>query len=95
MFKKNLKLSTILFASIFFANIVVAQVKSTSPTTFTDKDMVQWDYSSKVIGEDYTIYVHFPPGYDTTKTISGTIYDGRRLEHDSSHELLQHAQAGL
>ncbi|SEO71842.1 hypothetical protein SAMN05192574_111104 [Mucilaginibacter gossypiicola] len=74
MFKKNLKLSAILFASIFFANIVVAQVKSTSPTTFTDKDMVQWDYNSKVIGEDYTIYVHFPPGYDTTKTKYPVLY---------------------
>jgi predicted alpha/beta superfamily hydrolase len=74
MLKQNLKLSTILFAFIFFANIVAAQVKNTSPAPFTDKDMVQWDYSSKVIGEDYTIYVHFPPGYDTTKTKYPVLY---------------------
>lgn len=67
-----------LFAGIitllFFVQTGYCQVKSTSPSPFTDKDMVSWDYSSKVIGEDYTIYVHFPPGYDTAKTKYPVLY---------------------
>ncbi|WP_158795846.1 alpha/beta hydrolase [Pedobacter sp. L105] len=51
-----------------------SQVKSVSPSPFGEKEIVTWDYSSKVIGEDYTIYVHFPPGYDTTKTSYPVLY---------------------
>lgn len=50
------------------------QVKSTSPSPFGEKEIVSWDYSSKIIGEDYTIYIHFPPGYDTTKTSYPVLY---------------------
>lgn len=50
------------------------QVKSVSPNPFCEKEIVSWDYSSKVIGEDYTIYIHFPPGYDTTKTKYPVLY---------------------
>lgn len=51
-----------------------SQVKSTSPSPFGEKEIVSWDYSSKIIGEDYTIYIHFPPGYDTTKTSYPVLY---------------------
>ncbi|MDB5284556.1 MAG: hypothetical protein JWO06_3631 [Bacteroidota bacterium] len=74
MIKQTLKLSFSLLTFISLINIAYGQVKSATPTQFTDKDMVQWDYSSKVIGEDYTIYVHFPPGYDTTKTKYPVLY---------------------
>jgi predicted alpha/beta superfamily hydrolase len=50
------------------------QVKNASPNPFCEKEIVSWDYSSKVIGEDYTIYIHFPPGYDTTKTKYPVLY---------------------
>jgi predicted alpha/beta superfamily hydrolase len=50
------------------------QVKSTSPSPFCEKEIVSWDYSSKTIGEDYTLYIHFPPGYDTTKTNYPVLY---------------------
>ncbi|MET3502390.1 putative alpha/beta superfamily hydrolase [Mucilaginibacter rubeus] len=74
MLKQSIKTNLCLLAFIFFANIAAAQVKSDTPAPFTDKDMVQWDYHSTVIGEDYTIYVHFPPGYDTTKTKYPVLY---------------------
>lgn len=50
------------------------QVKSAAPNPFCEKDIVSWDYSSKIVGEDYTIYIHFPPGYDTTKTKYPVLY---------------------
>ena len=34
--------------------------------TFIEKEVVYWDFHSATIKEDYTIYVHVPPGYDTT-----------------------------
>ncbi|XHR95696.1 alpha/beta hydrolase [Mucilaginibacter sp. UC70_90] len=74
MLKQSIKISLCLLAFISFTNIAAAQVKSNSPTPFTDKNMVQWDYHSKTIGEDYTIYVHFPPGYDTTITQYPVLY---------------------
>ncbi|WP_121811445.1 alpha/beta hydrolase [Mucilaginibacter kameinonensis] len=74
MLKQNLKLSIILLLLLFAKNTVTAQVKSDTPTPFTDKDMVQLDYHSTVIGDDYTIYIHFPPGYDTTKTKYPVLY---------------------
>ena len=53
---------------------VYCQVKSAAPNQFCEKEIVSWDYSSKVVGEDYTIYIHFPPGYDTTKTKYPVLY---------------------
>jgi predicted alpha/beta superfamily hydrolase len=50
------------------------QVKSSAPNQFCEKEIVSWDYSSNIIGEDYTIYIHFPPGYDTTKTKYPVLY---------------------
>jgi len=50
-----------------------AQVKG-PPQTFVEKEVVCWDYHSVTIGDDYTIYVHVPPGYDTTKIKYPTLY---------------------
>jgi len=50
------------------------QVKGTSPSPYQHKELVYWDFSSKTIGEDYTIYIHFPPGYDTVKTAFPVLY---------------------
>jgi predicted alpha/beta superfamily hydrolase len=74
MLSTSLKLSLGTLIMVLLLQPCYCQVKSTSPNPFTDKDMVSWDYSSKVIGEDYTIYVHFPPGYDTTKTKYPVLY---------------------
>jgi predicted alpha/beta superfamily hydrolase len=52
----------------------ICQVKQDSPLPFRDKDLVYYDYHSKTIGEDYTIYIHLPPGYDTTKTAYPVLY---------------------
>jgi len=73
MFPGPLKLFTAIIA-VLFVQLAYCQVKSSTPSPFTDKDMITWDYSSKTIGEDYTIYVHFPPGYDTTKTKYPVLY---------------------
>jgi len=50
-----------------------AQVKGLAQT-FIEKEIVYWDYHSVTIGDDYTIYVHVPPGYDTTKTQYQALY---------------------
>jgi len=52
----------------------VCQVKQDSPLPFMDKDLIYYDYHSKTIGEDYRIYIHLPPGYDTTKTAYPVLY---------------------
>jgi len=71
-------LSKILCCALFLLSLTlqtaVAQVKSTSATPYVEKEIVWWDYSSKIIGEDYTIYIHFPPGYDTSKTKYPVLY---------------------
>lgn len=74
MLLKSVKIVLPFLIVLLLVKTGYCQVKSNVPATFTDKDMVQWDYSSKVIGEDYTIYVHFPPGYDTTKTKYPVLY---------------------
>ncbi|OOQ57989.1 alpha/beta hydrolase [Mucilaginibacter pedocola] len=74
MYNPALQRCLLMIALFFFAKTTIAQVKSDMPAVFTDKEMVKWEYSSKVIGEDYTIYVHFPPGYDTTKTKYPVLY---------------------
>lgn len=53
---------------------VYSQVKSEAPVKMIENEIVLWDYHSKTINEDYTIYVHFPPGYDTTKTKYPVLY---------------------
>jgi len=58
----------------FMNHKACSQVKSTEPMAFTEKELVSWDYSSKEVGEDYTLYIHFPPGYDTTKTNYPVLY---------------------
>lgn len=52
----------------------ICQVKQETPLPFRDKDLVYYDYHSKTIDEDYTIYIHLPPGYDTTKTAYPVLY---------------------
>jgi len=73
-------MNTIRFISINFALFFilcsqgVCQVKQESPLSFKDKDLVYYDYHSKTIDEDYRIYIHLPPGYDTTKTAYPVLY---------------------
>ncbi len=71
------KISKILFCVLAFIVIGLqtshAQVKGTVKT-FVEKDIVYWDYHSITIGDDYTIYVHVPPGYDTTGVKYPTLY---------------------
>src|SRR4051812_37251972 len=62
------------FALAILSTTIFAQVKGTIPTPFGEKELVSWDFHSKIIGEDYTIYVHYPPGYDTTKTKYPVLY---------------------
>lgn len=54
--------------------LVYGQVKSAAPTKMIEDGIVLWDYHSATIGEDYTIYVNFPPGYDTSKTKCPVLY---------------------
>jgi predicted alpha/beta superfamily hydrolase len=74
MLLKYVKIALPFLVVLLLVKTGYCQVKGNAPTPFTDKDMVQWDYHSTVIGEDYTIYVHFPPGYDTTKTKYPVLY---------------------
>lgn len=67
-------LRSVIVITLLSYSLGYSQVKSTSPSPFGEKEIVSWDYSSKVIGEDYTIYIHFPPGYDTTKTSYPVLY---------------------
>jgi len=50
-----------------------AQPKGSS-YKFINKEIDCWDFHSAIIGEDYTIYVHVPPGYDTSKTAYPLFY---------------------
>src|ERR1700753_636488 len=52
---------------------VRAQVKEPAQS-FTDKEIVYWDYHSVTVNDDYRIYVHVPPGYDTTKRTYPVLY---------------------
>jgi len=63
--------SILIFISLQTVN---GQVKSEAPVKMIENEIVLWDYHSKTINEDYTIYVHFPPGYDTTKTKYPVLY---------------------
>jgi len=49
------------------------QVKDSSHK-FINKEIDCWDFHSATIGEDYTIYVHVPPGYDAAKTAYPVFY---------------------
>jgi predicted alpha/beta superfamily hydrolase len=65
------------FSLIFLLSISSAgfgQVKSAEPAFFVDSSMFVWQYHSKVIGEDYTLYVNLPSGYDTSKTSYPVLY---------------------
>jgi predicted alpha/beta superfamily hydrolase len=64
----------ILFVSIAGPTAIYAQVKSDKPEPYVDKGFAVWQFGSKTIGEDYTIYVIVPPGYDTAKTTSPVLY---------------------
>lgn len=70
-----LKMLVCLFITITcFRAAVYSQVKSDSAKHYVEKEIVSWDYHSNIIGEDYTIYVHFPPGYDTSKVKYPVLY---------------------
>ena len=70
--KKSLPV-TLLIAFISYS-VAFSQPKSTSATPYVEKEIVQWDFTSKTIGDDFTIYIHFPPGYDTSKTKYPVLY---------------------
>jgi predicted alpha/beta superfamily hydrolase len=53
---------------------IYAQVKSATPAFYVDSGIVIWNYHSKTINEDYTIYVNLPSGYDTTKISYPVLY---------------------
>jgi len=64
---------------VLFINLInyatgYSQVKSSSASPYVEKEIVQWDFTSKTIGDDFTIYIHFPPGYDTSKTKYPVLY---------------------
>lgn len=67
-------LCSVIMVTLLTFSFGYSQVQRTSPSPFGEKEIVTWDYSSKIIGEDYTIYIHFPPGYDTTKTSYPVLY---------------------
>lgn len=67
-------LSVILLLSIIGNQAVFGQVKSAEPAFFVDSGRLVWQYHSKVIGEDYTIYVNLPDGYDTTNNLYPVLY---------------------
>ena len=67
-------LSAALFIILINFSFGHCQVKSSSPTPFYVKEIVSWDFSSKSVGDDFTIYIHFPPGYDTSKTKYPVLY---------------------
>jgi len=53
---------------------IYAQVKSATPAFYVDSGIMIWNYHSKAINEDYTIYVNLPSGYDTTKISYPVLY---------------------
>ena len=71
-------MSKFLYSVLFIILISYAtgysQVKSSSASPYVEKEIVQWDFTSKTIGDDFTIYIHFPPGYDTSKTKYPVLY---------------------
>jgi predicted alpha/beta superfamily hydrolase len=63
-----------LFIAFINCSVAFSQPKSSSASPYVEKEIVQWNFSSKTIGEDYTIYIHFPPEYDTSKTKYPVLY---------------------
>ncbi|HEV9035330.1 MAG TPA: alpha/beta hydrolase-fold protein, partial [Puia sp.] len=59
--------------SVLLCQTAHAQVKGPAQT-FIEKEVVFWDYHSTIIGDDYTIYVHVPPGYDTSNVKYPSLY---------------------
>jgi predicted alpha/beta superfamily hydrolase len=71
----GMKYLSILFGlSIIGANSGFGQVTTTEPACLVDSDMLLWQYHSKIIDEDYTIYVNLPDGYDSSKTGYPVLY---------------------
>lgn len=68
------KLLPFLFITFVSCAVAFGQVKSDSARHYVEKEIVQWDFTSKTVGDDFTIYIHFPPGYDTTKTKYPVLY---------------------
>ena len=68
------KLSFCVLAFIFF-NTRAGHAQVTGPAqTFIEKEIVYWDYHSTVVSDEYRIYVHVPPGYDTAKIKYPVLY---------------------
>jgi predicted alpha/beta superfamily hydrolase len=61
--------------AIIFINLQNGHAQVKGPAqTFMDKEVVYYVYHSVNVGDDYTIYVHVPPGYDTTKIKYPVLY---------------------
>lgn len=52
----------------------LGQIKSTEASPLVDSDMLVWQCHAKAIGEDYTIYVNLPSGYDTAENGRPVLY---------------------
>ena len=50
-----------------------AQVMGSSHP-FIEKEIACWNYHSAIVQDNYTIYIHVPPGYDTTKIKYPVLY---------------------
>ena len=74
MKKYTLKTSFCILA-LFFLSLQASYAQVKGPAqTFIEKEVVYYNYHSVNVGDDYTIYVHIPPGYDTTKIKYPTLY---------------------
>ncbi|MDJ1499277.1 alpha/beta hydrolase-fold protein [Xanthocytophaga agilis] len=64
----------ILVVYLLLSQPAFAQLVSEKPSPFIEKEIVNWDYHSKQVNDDFTIYIHFPPGYDTSKISYPVLY---------------------
>lgn len=60
---------------LIFLSLQASHAQVQGPAqTFIDKEVVYYNYHSVNVNDDFTIYVHVPPGYDTTKIKYPTLY---------------------
>lgn len=61
-------------AVVLLFGIQNVHAQATGPAPSVDKGTVCWSMQSALIGGDYTVYVHTPPGYDTSKVSYPVLY---------------------
>ncbi|MEJ7680655.1 MAG: alpha/beta hydrolase-fold protein [Segetibacter sp.] len=59
---------------LFLYNICLAQLSKDSLTLITIEDARSSVIHSKVVGDDFKLYIHFPPGYDTSNVKYPVLY---------------------